>query len=148
MASLNADYHLDQGSTFVLEFKVYDDDMQPVPLTELVGGSGGSHALTDYRFSMKVWRTKYRSSLIYSCGTTQNFVLQPGDTHEMVQDGFYMVGGNTGFARMVIPWESNASFKAGINFYKVEMLKMVSGGEIVSKILTGKLDIDAETTRP
>ncbi len=147
MASMNADYHLDQGSTFVLEFKVYDDDLQPIPLANLIGGTGSTYELGDYRFRMKAWRTKYRSSLIYSCGVTQNFVLQTGTTHEMIRDGFFVVGGNTGFVRLVIPWESSASFKAGINFYKVEMLKMVAGGEIVSKILTGKLDIDAETTR-
>lgn len=123
MASLNADYRLDEGSTFVIEFKVFDDELQPLPLTTLVGAT---HALGDYRFRMKVRRTKYRTPLLYSCGTTQNYVLQQGETHEMTQDGFFIVGGNTGFVRFVATWQSTAAFKPAMHFYDMEISKGVS----------------------
>jgi hypothetical protein len=144
MASLNADYVIEQGSTIVIEFQVYDEDLNPV---SLLNYSSGTYSLSSYRFRSKVRKSKYTESTIYQCGTTQNFIIQPGQTHEFVQNGFYFVAGNTGFVRMVITYDTTANFKYGNHFYDVELVKSLTGGDAVTKILSGKFDIDSESTR-
>lgn len=143
MACLNADYIIEQGSTFVLEFQVFDDLLSPLPMLYFAGG--GSYDFLSYRFRTKIRRTKYRDEILYGCGTTQNYIIQSGQTHEFVQNGFYLVGGNTGFVRMVINDTTTQGFKYGNYFYDVEMVKGVSGGEVVSKLISGKIVVDAET---
>lgn len=148
MASLDADYILEQGSTFVLEFQVFDEDLVPVPLLSQTIVGGNTYALSSYRFRMKLRKTKYRDTILYSCGTTQNYVVQPlGATQEFVQDGFHFVGGNTGFVRFVMTNTTTSSFKYGNHFYDIEMVKSLTGGDVVSKIIAGKMDIDLESTK-
>lgn len=144
MASLNADYVIEQGSTIVIEFQVYDEDLNPV---SLLNYSSGTYSLSSYRFRSKVRKSKYTDSVIYQCGTTQNYIIQPGTTHEFVQNGFYLVGGTLGFVRMVIANDTTANFKYGNHFYDVELVKGLTGGDVVSKIISGKFDIDSESTR-
>lgn len=145
MASLNADYVIEQGSTIVIEFQVYDEDLKPVSLLNY--HAGDTYSFSSYRFRSKVRKSKYTDSVIYQCGITQNYIIQPGTTHEFVQNGFYLVGGTSGFVRMVIANDTTANFKYGNHFYDVEMVKGLSGGDVVSKILSGKFDIDSESTR-
>ena len=145
MASLNADYVIEQGSTIVIEFQVYDEELSPISLLNY--HPGNTYSLASYRFRSRVRKSKYTDSSIYYCGTTQNYIIQPGVTHEFVQDGFYFVGGNTGFVRMVIAYDTTANFKYGNHFYDVELVKSLTGGEVVTKILSGKFDIDSESTR-
>lgn len=144
MASLNTDYVIEQGSTIVIEFQVFDEDLNPV---SLLNDSSGTYSFSSYRFRSKVRKSKYTDSMIYQCGTTQNYIIQPGTTHEFVQNGFYLIGGTLGFVRMVIANDTTVNFKYGNHFYDVEMVKSLTGGDVVSKILSGKFDIDSESTR-
>jgi hypothetical protein len=148
MASLNADYSIEQGSTFVLEFQIFDEELQPVNLLASTSDiSGTTYSLDSYRMRMKIRRTKYRDSLMFFCGTTQNYVVQPTDENvEFTQDGFYFLGGTAGIVRVVISSNSTGTMKACNYFYDIEMVKSITGGSVVSKLMSGKIDFDAETT--
>jgi hypothetical protein len=75
------------------------------------------------------------------------YVFQPGSTQGFVQDGVFFVGGSTGFMRLVLTADTTATFKGGRYFYDMELVQNVSGGEIVSKLLSGKMEVEAESTR-
>jgi hypothetical protein len=150
MAALNADLAIEQGTTFVLEFKLYNDQLEIVPLlTSAINNEGSvEYSMSNYRMRMKIKKSKYRTPVLYSAGTTMNFVVQPGSTEGFIRDGFLFVGGSTGSTRMVISSMTNESFKPGRYFYDVELVELVGSDEIVSRILEGKFEIDAEATKP
>jgi hypothetical protein len=149
MPSLSTDLSVEQGSTFVLEFQVFDEELNPLEfLSSSINQFGTKvYSLSDYRARMKIRRSKYTNSVIYTCGTTSNFVTQPGSTLGFVTDGIYFVGGSTGFMRVVMTADTTDSFKAGRHFYDIELVQSVTGGNIVNKILSGKVEIEAESTR-
>lgn len=150
MAALNADLATEQGSTFVLEFKLFTDELEVVPLlTSSINQVGTlEYSLDKYRMRMKVKKSKYRTPVLYSAGTTMNFVTQPGSTQGFVDDGFFFIGGSPGSARIVITSDTSKDFKAGRYFYDVELVELVGSDEIVSRILEGKFEVDAEATKP
>lgn len=150
MAALNADLATEQGSTFVLEFKLFTDELEVVPLlTSSINQVGTlEYSLDKYRMRMKVKKSKYRTPVLYSAGTTMNFVTQPGSTQGFVGDGFFFIGGSPGSARIVITSDTSKDFKAGRYFYDVELVELVGSDEIVSRILEGKFEVDAEATKP
>jgi len=139
MSSMNADYLLDQGSTFVLEFKMYDEDLQSVSLL--------NNQTPLYSFRMKLRKTKYRGVSLFGLTEAATFVVPSGTTPDFTSNGFYLVEGNTGFVRFVITSDTTASFKPGMYFYDIEAVQSLTGGNVVSKVLSGKFDIDAESTR-
>jgi len=148
MAALNIDFTIEQGSTFVLEFQVFDDLLQPLGMLESYVDDFGTllYDFTNYKARMKIKKTKYRTPELYVCGTTMNYIVQPGSTAGFVSDGIYFVGGSTGSMRVVITSDSTASFKGGRYFYDLELVED-DGGEIVSKLLSGKFEVEAEATR-
>lgn len=149
MASMNVDFFIEQGSTFVLDFQVFDDDLVPVPLLdEAINDSGSKeYSLSDYRMRMKIKKTKYRSPVLYSSGITQTYAISNGSTQSFIQDGIFFVGGTTGYARVVISNSTTASFKPGFYFYDIELVKDMNPGEVVSKIGEGRIEIEAEATK-
>jgi hypothetical protein len=144
MPSMNVDYRIEQGSTFVLEFQVFDDELVPLNLLEY---DGSTYSLGPYRMRMRIRRTKYRDSTVFTCGTTQNYVVQSGQSQEFTTDGFYFLGGSTGVARFVVTSDTSNGFKPASHFYDVELVKGLSGGDVVSKLMDGRIDLDAETTK-
>ena len=149
MAALSIDLNAEQGSTFVLEFQVFDDLLTPIQMLEQSINASGTteYSLDAYRMRMKIRKSKYTNSIIYSAGITTNFVVQPGTTEGFVRNGFAFVGGATGFARMIITSDTAASFKGGRYFYDVELVELVGSDEIVSKLLDGKFEVAAEATK-
>lgn len=147
--ALQTDLSLEQGSTFVLEFQVFDDELQPLDFLNSDINEFGTrvYSLDDYRLRMKIRKSKYRDPVLYSFGNTATYVFQPGSTQGFVQDGFFFLGGSTGFMRMVLTGDTTATFKAGRYFYDIELVRLVDGGELVSKIMNGKMEIDAESTK-
>lgn len=147
--SLQTDLSLEQGSTFVLEFQVFNDELEPLNLLTSYTDEFGSteYSLDDYRVRMKIRKSKYRDPVLCSVGTTANYSYKTGSTLGFVQDGFFFLGGNTGFMRLVLSADTTATFKAGRYFYDMELIRLVDGGEMVSKILSGKIEIEAESTR-
>lgn len=149
MAALATDLSIEQGSTFVLEFQVFDEDLNAVNFLQASVNEFGTvvYSLTDYAARMKIRKSKYNDTVIYTSGTTANYVSQPGRTGGFVQDGIFFIGGNTGFIRVVITSDTTDGFKSGRYFYDMELVRTANGSEIVSKILAGKVDIEAESTR-
>jgi hypothetical protein len=149
MASLNIDLVGEQGSTFVLEFQIFDDLLNPIQLLSSRINSFGSteYFLNKYRVRMKIKKSKYRSPELYSATTGQNFVIQPNDSIAYATSGIYFIGGTTGFMRMVMTSSTTEIFKSGRYFYDVELVENIDGYEVVSKLLEGKFEIDAEATK-
>ena len=148
MPALNIDLALEQGSTFVLEFQVFDDLLSPIELLEAYVDENGTtkYQFTDFSARMKIKKSKYRTPELYVCGTTMNYITQPGDTAGFITDGIFFLGGSTGHMRIVITSDTTATFKAGRYFYDLELVEN-AGGEVVSKLLGGKFEIDAEATK-
>lgn len=146
---LQTDLSLEQGSTFVLEFQIFNDQLEPLDaLNSEIGNNGAiEYSLDDYTMRMKIKKSKYRDPVLLTLGTTATYVFQPGDTSGFVQDGFFFLGGSTGSVRLVLSADTTAAFKPGRYFYDVELIRGVSGGEIVSKVMNGKIEIEAESTR-
>lgn len=149
MAALSIDLTAEQGSTFVLEFQVFDDLLSPIQmLSQSINASGTTeYALDNYRMRMKIRKSKYTSPILYAAGSTSNFVVQPGTTEGFVRDGFAYIGGATGFVRMIITSDTASGFKGGRYFYDVELVELVGSDEIVSKLLDGKFEVAAEATK-
>lgn len=147
--ALQTDLSLEQGSTFVLEFQVFDDELQALNFLTSQANEFGTttYSLDDHRVRMKIRKSKYRDPVLHTIGATANYAFQPGSTLGFVQDGFFFLGGNTGFMRLVLSDNTTALFKAGRYFYDIELVRLVDGGEMVSKILSGKIEIEAESTR-
>ena len=148
MPALNNDFSIEQGSTFVLEFQVFTEDLQPLSLLNSSINDFGRtvYSLDDYRVRMKIKKSKYRDPVLFTLGNTATYVFQPGSTLGFVQDGIFFLGGSTGFMRMVISSNTTTTFKAGRYFYDVELVQLVDGGEIASKLMAGKFEIEAEST--
>ena len=148
MPALNMDFTIEQGSTFVLEFQVFDDLLQPLGILDSYVNDEGTlmYDFNKYNARLKIKRTKYRDPELFVCGTTMNYIVQPGSSAGFVTDGIYFVGGTTGAMRIVITSDSTASFKAGRYFYDLELVEDDTG-EIVSKLLAGKFEVEAEATR-
>ena len=142
--SLQVDLSLEQGSTFVLEFQVFDDELQPLDmLNSAIGGTGSLvYSLDKHTMRMKIKKSKYRDPVLFTLGSTATYAFQPGSTLGFVQDGFFFLGGGTGSVRLVLSADTTATFKSGRYFYDMELVRGVSGGELVSKIM-----IEAESTR-
>lgn len=148
MPAINKDLSLEQGSTFVLEFQVFTDELEPLSMLNSTTNEFGTkiYSLDDYRVRMKIKKSKYRDPVLFTLDDTETYIAQPGSTQGFVQNGIFLLGGNTGFMRMVINSDTTTTFKAGRYFYDVELIQLVDGGEIVSKLLSGKFEIEAEST--
>jgi hypothetical protein len=149
MPSLNTDLSIEQGSTFVLEFQVFNDLLEVVNLLDVAINEQGNreYSINEFNARMKIKKSKYRSPELYVCGTTSNFVVQPGSAAGYTQDGIYFVGGQTGFMRVVMTAATTATFKAGRYFYDLELVQNIGNYEVVAKLLDGKMEIDAEATK-
>lgn len=149
MAALNTDLTIEQGSTFVLEFQVFDDLLDSVSFLSSSTDDLGTtvYSLDKYRARMKIKKSKYRTPVLYSCGTTMNYVVQPGSTAGFVTDGIFFIGGATGFMRIVITSNTSDDFKGGRYFYDLELVELMGSSEIVSKLLDGKFEVEAEATK-
>jgi hypothetical protein len=148
MAALSMDLEMEQGSTFVLDFQVFDDQLDPLAvITPYIATDGSTqYESTNYSARMKIKRSKYRDPVLYYNGTTMNYIVQPGATAGFVSDGIFFVGGTTGSMRIVITADTTATFKSGRYFYDLELVKTVDDGEVVSKLLEGKFEVEAEAT--
>jgi hypothetical protein len=149
MPALHTDLSVEQGSTFVLEFQVFTDELQPLSLLTSEINAFGTlvYSIDDYNVRMKIRKSKYRDPILFTIGTTMTYAFQPGSTQGFVQNGVFLLGGATGFMRLVLTADTTAAFKAGRYFYDMELVQNVSGGEIVSKLLSGKMEVEAESTR-
>lgn len=147
--AMQTDLSLQQGSTFVLEFQIFNDQLEPLDILNSSINSDGviQYSLDNHTMRMNIKKSKYRNPVLLTLGTTSTYAFQPGDTSGFVQDGFFFLSSNTGSVRLVLSADTTSTFKPGRYFYDMELVEGVSGGELVSKILSGKIEIEAESTR-
>ena len=91
MPALNTDLSVEQGSTFVLEFQVFNDELQPLSLLTSEINAFGTlvYSIDDYNVRMKIRKSKYRDPILFTIGTTMTYAFQPGRTQGFVQDGVF-----------------------------------------------------------
>lgn len=145
MALVDQDFTIEQGSTFLLEFVLQNDDNSPLALTVQNPNVSNEFLIGDYSFRMKMRKSKYRGTSAYSLSSTS--VLQVGDKDlGKTADSFYIISEDAGKAWMLISPASTSAIKHGKYFFDIEAVKGSSGSEEVIKVISGKFVVTAEAT--
>lgn len=145
MALLEQDFTIEQGSTFLLEFVLRNDDNTPLGLTVQNRNVSNEFLIGEYSFRMKMRKSKYRGTSTYSLSNTS--VLQVGDKDlGKTADSFYIISEDTGKVWMLISPSSTSAIKHGKYFFDIEAVKGSTASEEVIKVLSGKFVVTAEAT--
>jgi maltoporin len=146
MALYAQDFTIEQGSSFILQFQLTDDNNKPLQLAVADPLRPGSFLTNNYFFRARIKKTKYRSGSDYF-DIAANTLLQPGkrDNGEAT-DGFYIISEEQGTAKMVISAASTADIKYGKWYYDIEVVQTKGGGLEVTKVLSGRINVEREVT--
>ena len=147
MALVDQDFIVEQGSTFVLQFDLRNDDNSTLTTTTTNQYTATSSA-ANISLRMKVKKSKYGTAAAV-LGITANSVLQANteSTEGNTIDGFYFDAENQGRVKFIISSTTTAAMKHGKYFYDIEVVDTkTSGGVEVTKALSGRLDVQAEVT--
>lgn len=145
MALASRDFTIDQGSTFLLQFTLTDDDGIAIPT---VTGGTASPQIGKFSFGMKCLRSKYgglTGSLLNISGVTMLGLSASSDAGN-TRDGFYVFAGVPGKVKMVISSSTTAAVKYGRHDYDVEVSETKTSGTEVTKAFVGKMTFIAEAT--
>jgi hypothetical protein len=147
MALVNQDFTVDQGSTFILQFDLKNDDGSPLVTTETNQYSTVSTA-TNFTIRTKIRKSKYGAATLL-LGVNENYVLQNNaDENEGITvDGFYLDSENLGRVRFVLSSTTTASLKHGKYFYDIEVVEAKGSSTEVTKLFAGKINLEAEVTK-
>jgi hypothetical protein len=146
MALYAQDFTIDQGSSFILQFQLTDDNNNPLALAVADPLRPGMFLTNNYFFRAKIKKTKYRTGSEYF-DIAANSLLQPGNREGgEATDGFYIISEDKGTAKMVISAASTAGIKYGKWYYDIEVVQTKGGGLEVTKVLTGRINIEREVT--
>jgi hypothetical protein len=145
------DFTIEQGASFILEFELKRDDNTPLGLTTPTANGVNTYDLGTYSFRMKLRRTKYGCltclhATAYSLSS--NSVIQVGDddTEGRTADGFYVIAGTPGKVRLTVNPSSTGAIKHGKYFYDIEAVSGTTGSYEVTKVLSGRMVVNAEAT--
>ena len=146
MALLEQDFTVEQGSSFIMEFELLNDDKTPLGL--VVGSTGGVNTfdLGKYSFRMNFRKSKYRGTSAYGLSSTSVIQVGDEDTDGRTADGFYVIANSTGKVRMVMSPPSTAGIKHGKYFFDIEAVAGSTGFEEVTKVISGRFAVTAEAT--
>lgn len=151
MALSVQDFTIEQGASFILEFELKNDDDSPLGLSVASDIGVNTYDLGKYSFRMKMRKTKYGcltcvGAVAYSLST--NSIIQVGDddTDGRTADGFYVIAGTPGKVRMTISPSSTTTIKHGKYFYDIEAVSGTTGSYEVTKVLSGRMVVNAEVT--
>lgn len=146
MALASRDFTIEQGSTFVLQFNLLDDD--GYPLKTVVEPSSGIHAIGNFSFAMKCRKSKYGGStatLLDISGVTMLGTAALSDDG-YTRDGFYVFAGTPGKVKFVMSSATTSSVKYGRHDYDIEVIETKTGGIENTKGFVGKMNFEAEAT--
>lgn len=141
MALENRDFTIEQGSSFILQFDLTDDD--GVSLATVVGNSIGS-----FSFAMNCRRSKYGGltmPLVDISGVTMLGTAASPDQGNTV-DGFYVYRGLPGRVKFVLSSTTTASMKFGIHDYEIDVRETKASSTQNTKAMSGKITVLAEST--
>lgn len=146
MALVDQDFIVEQGSTFLLQFDLRNDDNTALTTTIRNQYTATSSA-ANISLRMKVKKSKYGTSPAV-LGITANSILQVNSesTDGNTVDGFYFDAENQGRVKFVISSITTAALKHGKYFYDVEVVNTKTSGIEVTKALSGRMDVQAEVT--
>ena len=151
MALTVQDFTIEQGASFILEFELKKDDDTPLGLMTASPNGVNTYDLGIYSFRMKLRKTKYGcltciGAVAYSL--SENGIIQVGDddTEGLTADGFYVIAGTPGKVRLTINPTSTAAIKYGKYFYDIEAVSGTTGSFEVTKVLSGRMVVNAEAT--
>lgn len=147
MALADQDFVVEQGSTFILQFDLRNDDNTAL-VTTVTNQYTATSSTTNISLRMKVKKSKYGTSSPV-LGITANSVLQANtqSTDGNTVDGFYFDAENQGRVKFVVSSTTTAALKHGKYFYDIEVVDTKgNGGVEVTKALSGRLDVQAEVT--
>lgn len=142
MALAIRDFSIEQGSTFILQFDLKDDD--GIPLQTVSGSSIGN-----YSFRMKCIRSKYGGLTGNLLNISTNTLLESNSSPDFGNsaDGFYLFSDHPGRVKFVISDTTTSSIKYGRHDYDIEIVNTKIGGGIeVTKVFVGKMTFTAEAT--
>jgi hypothetical protein len=141
MALALRDFTVEQGSTFVLQFDLKNDD--GTSLNTVVGENLGS-----YSFRMKCLRSKYgglTGTLLDISNTSVLSTYYDADAGN-TRDGFYVFSDFPGRVKFVISDVTTSTIKHGRHDYDIEVIDTKGSGVEVTKAFVGKMTFDAEAT--
>ena len=149
MALARQDFTVDQGSSFILQFDLLDDNNVPLKTVVEDSQSLGTFSLGDFSFSMQGRITKYRgaTAAFGITGSPTLITLNDVDSTGNTVDGFYVFANRPGRVKMVMTHETTSALKHGKYFYDIEVSETKTGGTEVTKALIGRMTIDAEATK-
>jgi len=147
MALVDQDFTVDQGSTFILQFDLKNDDNTPL-VTTTTNQYSTQTSLTTFSLRTKIRKSKYGAATLL-LGVTANYVLQNNaDENEgSTVDGFYFDAENLGRVKFILSSTTTAALKHGKYFYDIEVVETKGQKTEVTKAFSGKLDIEAEVTK-
>lgn len=147
MALVDQDFTVDQGSTFILQFDLKNDDNTPL-VTTTTNQYTAQTSATNFSLRTKIRKSKYGAATLL-LGVTANYVLQTNsnETDGNTVDGFYFDGENLGRIKFVLSSSTTAALKHGKYFYDIEVVETKGAKTEVTKAFSGKLDIEAEVTK-
>jgi len=146
MALASRDFTIEQGSTFVLQFNLLDDD--GYPLKTVVESSPGIHAIGKFSFAMKCRKSKYgglTATLLDISGVTMLGTAASSEDG-YTRDGFYVFAGTPGKVKFVISSTTTSSVKYGRHDYDIEVVETKTNGVENTKGFVGKMTFEAEAT--
>lgn len=148
MALARQDFTIDQGSSFILQFDLFDDNGTALKTVKEVAGSIGTFELGSFSFSMEARKTKYRgvTAALGLSGSPTLISLNDSIDKGNTVDGFYVFANRPGRVKMVLTPQTTAAIKHGKYFYDVEVIETITGGTEVTKALLGRMSVEAETT--
>jgi hypothetical protein len=150
VALVEQDFTIEQGSTFILQFNLTQDDGKPLTLADSIGGST-LYSIGRYRFRTKFRRSKYRGESSFSLSSTTLLQLDETDNGNTM-DGFYIITETPGTVRLVLTPPTTEDIKYGKYFYDIEAVNYFidsdgnTAGEEVTKVLSGRMAVIAEAT--
>jgi hypothetical protein len=144
VALVSQDFTIEQGSTFILQFNLRQDNNQPLQVAESVGDST-IYQSGPFTFRTKFRRSKYRGESAFTLSNTTLLQLDETDDGNTA-DGFYIITETPGTIRMVLTPATTSGIKYGKYFYDIEAVKGASGEEEVTKVLSGRMVVTAEVT--
>ena len=146
MALASRDFTIEQGSTFVLQFNLLDDD--GYPLKTVIEPSAGIYAIGKFSFAMKCRKSKYgglTATLLDISGVTMLGTAASSEDG-YTRDGFYVFAGTPGKVKFVISSTTTSSVKYGRHDYDIEVVETKTNGVENTKGFVGKMTFEAEAT--
>jgi hypothetical protein len=141
MALENRDFTIEQGSSFILQFDLTDDDGNSL-------GTVVNNALGSFSFAMNCRRSKYGGltlPLVDISGVTMLGTAASSDQGN-TRDGFYVYQGLPGRIKFVLSSPTTAAMKFGMHDYEIEVRETKTSGTQYTKAMGGKMTVLAEST--